>query len=132
MQPRALYNDLVPQLERSPASELTPELLHAFSTTFLARPKVYALQRAGGRYVYVKRPCTPELVAAHLAGRLTLGAYALGVDNRSRWLCLDADTAKHWDGLRAMARNLQEQGVTAYLEHSRRGGHLWLFFAPMP
>ena len=121
----------MPKLERAHSPELTPELLRAFSTTFLARSDVYALQRANGRYVYVKRPCTPELVAAHLRGRLTLGVYALDRDARARWLCLDADTAEHWEGLRSIARSLREQGVVAYLERSRRGGHLWLFFAPL-
>jgi len=31
-----------------------------------------------------------------------------------------------------MTRDLREDGVTAYLEPSRRGGHLWLFFSPTP
>ena len=31
-----------------------------------------------------------------------------------------------------MTKDLEQDGVTAYLEPSRRGGHLWLFFSPLP
>lgn len=118
--------------EQPTAAELHPHWVHAYAATFIARPDVYAVQRADGRYVSVKRPLQLELVAAHLRGAVTLGAYALDTQSRATWLCLDADTPEHWDGLLTLARSLKREEVTPYLEQSRRGGHLWLFFAPMP
>ena len=66
---------------------------------------------------------------AHLKGDLTLGAYALNVDDRARFLAFDADDETQWAKLIQHGSSLESQGATAYLEASRRGGHLWLFFS---
>lgn len=121
----------MPTLERSPFPELDRDLVRAYADTFISRIDVYPIQRADGRYMSLKKRSTLDTVAAHLRGEVTLGVYALDADSRARWLCFDADTEAHWQGLYALAQDLQSQGVTAYREQSRRGGHLWLFFAPL-
>lgn len=111
--------------------ELAPALVQAYSETFIPRRDMYPLQLPHGRYISVKEPLQPELVAQHLLGTLTLGAYALDQEDRAKWLCFDADDAPAWAQLRRLARELAQQDEPAYLEPSRRGGHLWLFLPPM-
>jgi len=72
-------------------------------------------------------------VTAHLRGEITLGAYALDAESRTRWVCFDADAESQWDQLRALVASLACQEIPGHLEQSRRGGHLWLFFEqPIP
>jgi hypothetical protein len=122
----------MPNPERAPLPDLDRDLVRAYANTFIARRDVYPVQRADGRYVSLKKRLTLGTVAAHLSGTITLGAYALDADSRAQWICLDADTSEHWAGVLTLARALQAQHITPYLERSRRGGHLWLFFAPLP
>lgn len=107
-------------------------MLRRFARTFIPRQDCYPLQTEDGRYITLQRRFELDYVQAHLKGILTLGAYALDARSRARWLCLDADTPEQWAELLKMTRDLQQDGVTAYLEPSRRGGHLWLFFPPTP
>jgi hypothetical protein len=107
-------------------------MLRRFARTFIPRLDCYPLQTDDGRYITLQRHFELDYVQAHLKGMLTLGAYALDARNQARWLCLDADTPEQWAELLKMTRDLQQDGVTAYLEPSRRGGHLWLFFSPTP
>jgi len=44
---------------------------------------------------------------------------------------LDADTTLQWTELINLARQLEHEGIVAYLEVSRRGGHCWLFTPPL-
>ena len=107
-------------------------MLRRFARTFIPRQDCYPLQTEDGRYITLQRHFELDYVQAHLKGILTLGAYALDARSQARWLCLDADTPEQWTELLKMTRDLQQDGVTAYLEPSRRGGHLWLFFSPTP
>ncbi|HMN11306.1 MAG TPA: CHC2 zinc finger domain-containing protein [Bellilinea sp.] len=107
-------------------------MLRRFARTFIPRQDCYALQTEDGRYITLQRHFELDYVQAHLKGILTLGAYALDARSQARWLCLDADTPEQWAELLKMTRDLSQDGVTAYLEPSRRGGHLWLFFSPTP
>ena len=118
--------------ERSQGHELEPSLVEAFVAAFIPRSDMYPIQRHDGRYVTVRKPLTASLVESHLLGRITLGAYALNPDSRARWLCYDADSGVSWTYLQAMALALLSDGVPAYLEQSRRGGHLWLFLPTTP
>ena len=104
-------------------------LAEGLTNTFLVRRDLYARQLDDGRYVCIQKFLTPRHVIAHLKSDLTLGAYALNVDNRARFLAFDADDETQWAQLIRMAACLESQGATAYLEASRRGGHLWLFFS---
>lgn len=118
--------------ERPETRELEPSLVEAFATTFIPRSDMYPVQRQDGRYVSVRKPLTASLVESHLLERITLGAYALNPESQARWLCYDADSGVSWTYLQAMALALVGEDVPAYLEQSRRGGHLWLFLPTTP
>jgi TOTE conflict system, Archaeo-Eukaryotic Primase domain/CHC2 zinc finger len=118
--------------ERRRTVELSPELIQAYAVTFIPRFDMFPVQVESGRYAKRERPLTPKLVEAHLRGSVTLGAYALDPDSQAQWVCLDADFDEQFAGLKALARSLAAEGVTAYVEPSRRGGHLWLFTPKLP
>ncbi|WP_162909880.1 TOTE conflict system archaeo-eukaryotic primase domain-containing protein [Aggregatilinea lenta] len=105
--------------------------MRRYARTFTSRQDCYSIQTEEGRYITLKRRFQLDYVQAHLKGLLTLGAYALDEKSQARWLCLDADSPEQWAELLKMARDLAQDAVTAYLEPSRRGGHLWLFFSPL-
>lgn len=125
--------------EGQPPHELEAAIVAAYAATFIPRFDRYPVQLAStGKYIQVAKPLTLDLVAAHLENRTTsgrpcptIGAYALDEYSFAKWLCFDADTEPQWDNLLLMAANLSAEGVTPYLEPSRRGGHLWLFTSPL-
>lgn len=113
--------------ERRKVEQIEPAIVDAYIQTFVPRLDCYPVQLGNGRYIAVKRELTTTLVEAHLLGHITLGAYALDTQNRAKWICFDADTDEVWQQLLAMASELAKSSVAAFLEPSRRGGHLWLF-----
>ncbi|PJF40088.1 MAG: hypothetical protein D6737_04965, partial [Chloroflexi bacterium] len=120
------------RIERPRKPELDQQLVAAYARTFIARHDRYPLQLPGGSYATVRKQLHPALIHAHLRGTVTLGAYALDHQSQAHWLCFDADDDERWQDLRQLAQTLSEQQVTAYLEASRRGGHLWLFTPRLP
>jgi hypothetical protein len=85
-----------------------------------------------GKHFYYRpkgnRRLSLETVREHLAGRLTIGLYALNPKSqRSKWVAIDADYAGALDDLLKLQWELQQDGVEAALEKSRRGAHLWIF-----
>src|SRR3989344_5407670 len=119
------------QRERQARMEIDQEQLHAYARTFLPRWDCYSVQMPDGSYRAVKHDLALTIVEAHLKGHLTIGAYLLSAESRAKKLCLDADDEAEWQGLIRLAADLHTQHVPTYLEHSRRGGHLWLFFDPL-
>lgn len=111
--------------------ELRPEMVRAFADTFIHRADIVPFQQPQGHYVSLKKPLTHPLVEGHLRGHITIGAYALDTYSRAHWICLDADTDAVWSQTLNMAANLTSEGLTPYIEPSRRGGHLWLFTPPL-
>jgi len=118
--------------ERPPTSELDPSVVAAYAATFISRRDVYSIQLDNGTYVSVQKELTDDLIAAHLRGYITIGTYPLDEHGWGKWLCMNADTEKHWKGLLRLAGKLQKASVVPYLEPSRRGGHLWLFAPTIP
>lgn len=118
--------------ERQPSQELDSAQLLAFILTFIPRTDFYPRQADNGNYYVIRKPLTERVVAAHLRGHITIGAYALSPDNKAKWLVFDADEPEHWHKLLTMADNLEQQDILLYRELSRRGGHLWLFTPPTP
>lgn len=118
--------------ERKPHKELTPDLLSAYAGVFIHRHDCYPLQLKTGAYASIKKPFHLELVRDHILGKITLGAYALDEQSVARWVCVDADDNDQWAMMKFMATELAQENVRAYLETSRRGGHLWLFTPPLP
>jgi len=114
------------------STELEP-LAVGLATTFIQRRDLYAQQLADGSYVCVHKSLEDAHLIAHLQGEITLGAFVLDPSSQARYIVLDADEETHMAGLARLAADLADQGVPSYLEESRRGGHLWLFFAkPIP
>ena len=110
------------------STELDP-LAAGLAATFIQRRDLYAQQLADGSYVCVRKPLEDAHLVAHLQGEITLGAYVLDPSSQARYIVLDADEEIQMAGLARLAADLADQGVPSYLEESRRGGHLWLFFA---
>lgn len=112
--------------------ELSP-LVEALIRKFISRWDMYPQQLSNGQWLGVHEPLHVGLLQAHLRGEVTLGAYLLDEQSRGRFLVFDADNDESWQQLQRMAQDLAVENVTGYLENSRRGGHLWLFFdQPQP
>ncbi|MCA9903319.1 MAG: hypothetical protein KC547_05640, partial [Anaerolineae bacterium] len=119
--------------ERQSPERLDAALVEAFAESFLNTRDYYPEQLEDGSYVARKAPISMPLVEQHLRGYRTIGAYALDSNSLARWLCFDGDDEGSWSELKALALDLASQGQPAYLEQSRRGGHLWVFFGePLP
>jgi hypothetical protein len=93
--------------------------------TFVNRQDCFAIQSDNGQYYMVKDELTVNHIMRHLKGELTLGVYLLGLDGKAKFTVIDADDDEGFEKL----INVQETlPLPAYLESSRRGGHLWSFF----
>ena len=95
---------------------------------FCQRKEAFALQTDEGTYYAVRKPVTLRLIEAHLLGEVTAGWYALDRENTLRWAALDADGEDGLTQLQQVGLVLKGKGWPAYLEDSRKGGHLWIFF----
>jgi hypothetical protein len=111
-----------------PDAELSRPAL-VLAQRFVQRWDLYARQLDNGRYICMHEPLNVGLLFDHLRGEITLGAYLLDQQSRARFIVLDADDEPSWQRLGHVAKELADEGIPAYLERSRRGGHLWLFLA---
>src|SRR5262245_17072850 len=68
-----------------------PALLKSWQHAFVNRLQPYAVQQLDGTYRWVYEDCTLELLAAHLAGEVTLALSSIDARGWSRWACLDVD-----------------------------------------
>ena len=92
---------------------------------------------ADGRYPYRRPvhngrpvPLTAEAIAAHLNGERTIGLYALNPETqRAKWIAVDADYEDALQDLVRLQSWFERDRVKSALEMSRRGAHLWIFFA---
>ena len=119
----------------------TPEMAAEYSRWFVnrfayTRQSDRAHPESGRHYYYRPRPTgggelglEPEDVRRHLAGEITLGIYAINPETqRVKWMGVDADYKRSLDDLLKLQYELQQHGIQAALEQSRRGGHLWILF----
>jgi hypothetical protein len=113
---------LVPQAELE-------TLAVSLAEVFIQRRDLYSRQLDDGRYLCIRKPLTDGHLLAHLRGDITLGTYVLDRESQARFIAFDADDDGHMEGLVAMSAGLATQAVPSYLEKSRRGAHLWLFFS---
>jgi len=95
---------------------------------FEQRWDIYARQLDDGRYVCVHKPLNTGHLFAHLKGEITLGTYLLDENSNTRHIVLDTDDRDGFSRLKSLANNLSKENIPSYLEKSRRGGHLWMFF----
>jgi len=121
----------------------TPALAKTYIDLFVNR-RAYTLQSfrpnpESGRHYYYrpkdKASGAPVLldektVCAHLEGTVTVGLYAINpMNQRCKWVAIDADYAKAMDDLIKLQYQLTQDHVESALEMSKRGGHLWIFMA---
>ena len=99
------------------------------SETFIQRWDIQARQLENGRYVCIHKPLKTQHLMSHLQGDITLGTYVLDRDSKCRFVVFDADDDESFINLVESSRQFQSDNMKPYLETSRRGGHLWLFFS---
>jgi len=91
-----------------------------------------------GKYQYFRpkgQQCLSlEVLRQHLDGLETIALYAIDPRTQtSKWLAMDADYPSAIKDLLMLRRTMKDDGLEPALEHSRRGGHLWVFGAePLP
>jgi len=116
-------------------NQITLEMARQYHRLFVNR-RAYTLQSMkpnprGKHYYYRPRsraPLTLETLTQHLKGHLTLGLYAINPETqKSKWAAIDADYEGSVEHLLQLQWEFSRNGVTAALEASRRGGHLWMF-----
>jgi hypothetical protein len=101
----------------------------ALARRFVQRWDLHARQVEDGRYICIQKPLTQEHLFAHLRGEITLGTYVLSKKNLARFIVFDADDESGFKRLAHLAVSIGKEQVPSYLEASRRGGHLWMFFS---
>jgi len=104
------------------------EHVQTITHAFIQRRDIYPQQINDGSYVSIQNKLTDDILISHLQGKITLGAYVLDRESFGHFMVLDADTEPEWRKLRALSDILKNMDCPSYLESSRRGGHLWLFF----
>ncbi len=124
-----MTTSILDALGASSGDDLTPMLLAAWQKLIVNRSQPYAVQQKDGSYRWVEEQCTRDLLAAHLRGEITLALASADAQGGCKWVCLDADTPDTLPQLVALRGVLMKLGMPGVLEASRRGGHLWLFFA---
>ncbi|GER90473.1 hypothetical protein KDW_46350 [Dictyobacter vulcani] len=107
---------------------ITPSVYTYFAALFVGRRDDYALQAPNGLYRRVGRPLTLDVLRAHLDGKQTIGTYVLNDRQACSYAVMDADKPGGLALLAHTQRTLAADGITSYLEQSRREGHLWIFF----
>jgi len=100
---------------------------------FIRRWDLFSKQQDDGRFLCIHERLQHDHLLEHLLGEITLGTYVLDENSLAHFLVFDADNMPDWRRLKALARVLRLFNTHTYLEKSRRGGHLWLFFEePLP
>jgi hypothetical protein len=114
---------------------VTLEMARRYHRLFLNR-RAYTLQSrnpnpSGRHYYYRPRSQSPLNLATlihHLKGNWTVGLYAINPETqKAKWGAIDADYDGSIPHLLQLQWEFSRDGITAALEPSRRGGHLWIF-----
>lgn len=104
------------------------EYLSLYADLFVSRHDDYAMQLSNGRYRRVGKPLERIDLADHLLGVRTYGTYVTDAAGLCRFAVMDADTDDGLERLWVLHDTLAALGFFSYVEASRRGGHLWIFF----
>ena len=97
--------------------------------TCVGRRSDYALQQPDGRYLRVGQPLTYEALRLHLSGVQTIGTYVTDEHGMCHFAVFDADSVDGLLQLLSIQCALAADGISSYLELSRRGGHLHVFLS---
>lgn len=121
----------------------TAEMVRQFEELFVNR-RAYTVQSMqphpeSGRHYYYRPTAkgtaaplalTADTIRRHLEGDITIAVYAINPrTQRSKWLAIDADYRHALEDLLKLQCELRHDGIQAALEKSKRGAHLWVFFA---
>jgi len=121
----------------------TAEMVRQFEELFVNR-RAYTVQSMkphpeSGRHYYYRPTATGtgaplalngDTIRRHLEGEITIALYAINPrTQRSKWLAIDADYRHALEDLLKLQCELRHDGIQAALEKSKRGAHLWVFFA---
>jgi hypothetical protein len=107
--------------------------INTYQSLFVHRKDIYARQRENGSYFLCLSPVSDQVIRAHLAGKITAGFYALDQASTASWGVVDADSPDGLEKLQQVWKRFSELEIPAYMEQSRRGGHLWIFpESPIP
>ncbi len=104
------------------------EYLSLYADLFVSRNDDYAMQLSNGRYRRVGKSLERIDLADHLLGVRTYGMYVMDAAGLCRFVVIDADTDDGLERLWVLHDRLTALGIASYVEASRRGGHLWIFF----
>lgn len=110
-------------------THITRTQLDPFISCCVGRRNDYAVQASDGHYVRIRSDLTYEELFWHLQGSQTLGTYVINEDNLCPFAVFDSDAPTGLFDLAAVNMNLATSNIPSYLELSRRGAHLWVFFA---
>ena len=109
---------------------VTSHVLDPLIDCCVGRHDAYALQWEDGTgYRRVDEPISYARVYEHLQGSLTLGTYVIDEGGMCRFIMFDSDQDDGLATLITLQTTLAGAGVVSYLELSRRGAHLWVFFS---
>jgi TOTE conflict system, Archaeo-Eukaryotic Primase domain len=123
------------------AIKASPKIVREYGRLFVNR-LAYTLQSMrphpeSGRHYYFRPKAkgtgkalslTPATIRRHLEGEITIALYTINpATQRSKWVAIDADYEGAMEDLLKLQYSLQQDGVEAALEMSKRGGHLWIF-----
>jgi hypothetical protein len=104
-----------------------------YVATFAARHDVcspWIETPEGGQWICAREPLTADVVLAAFRSGRPVATYMLDADSTTQLAALDIDLE---DGLMLadrVARVMTKAGCPAYVETSRRGGHLWCSIGP--
>jgi hypothetical protein len=99
-----------------------------YAGLFVGRQSDFARQRTDGGYRRVGRTLNEQDIQDHLDGHCTLGSYVIDETGVCRFAVFDADQPNGVEVLHRLQVQLARLGIHSYMECSRRGGHLWVFF----
>src|SRR2546421_9525739 len=101
---------------------LVTDLVEVYASLFVHCWSQYAVQQRDGSYWRVREPLTLPLLAAHLAGRCTLGTYLLDEFSQCSFAVFDADSDDGLERLVSLAMELARASVRTVVEAARREG----------
>lgn len=110
---------------------MNEQTLDNFITLFRGRGDAYGAWDGG----CIKQPLTRTVFADHIWGNNPIGVYCSvpsGNDPFCVWGCTDIDY-DNYDHARLLQRTFEAVGVTAWVEKTRKGWHIWIFSSePVP
>jgi hypothetical protein len=109
------------------------DMIEQYMSLFCGRLSDHSVQLETGLYARAGLPLDRARVAAHLRGEVSLATYVLDEHGQCKVAVLDGDKENDFFCLADVQQQLLRADIPAWLERSRRGGHLWVFLAaPAP